>query len=72
MTTKELIKRLGGFKDARSNEFVEEIVQRLRELDDLKVACREMMKSMRKSDVGRLVQILPKNHNKTGVKDEHN
>ncbi len=36
MTTKELIKRLGGFKDSKTNEFLNEIIGKLEELEELK------------------------------------
>lgn len=65
ITTKELIDWVkNGVWTEYNIEYLEEIVQRLRELDDLQKACREMLRGVRALGVGQLVQVLPKNHNK--------
>ena len=65
MTTKELIEGVQsifkrGFPVEVTDgdpEIVDEIIQRLRELDDLQKACRELLRGVRASGVGQMVQL---------------
>ena len=73
-TTKELIEYVKSLDEILKEDdnlrsaMRDEIIQKLRELNDLRKACRELLRGVRASGVGQLVQtfyiLSPKNHDK--------